>query len=258
MPLPTKSRYTIAEAAKYIAAAAGEAVNSGQVLDWGVQGSYRLHVAVSYCIVMREGTNEILRDCLVEIRPSAEQAAKLARGERVSAAHCWRDGEEWQFARQRTGDYSGLRADTVTFGIAALAVVGRELAAFGASIQAPPIAQTSPADTQPQDAPEPVPVVEAPAREPKAPATGPIFTMKKSAMVKQHKHEWQSIERDMQDANRNGLDAAKAGAREWDEVKALEWARAKGKLTNIDKPAQSLSGAMNSMASLATSRKHTL
>lgn len=162
MPLPKKSRYTIFEAAKYIAAAAGETVNSGQVLDWAVQGSYRLHLAVDTCTVMREGKKETLRDCLVEIRLSAEQAAKLARGERVSAAHCWRDGNEWEFVRQRNGDYHGWRGQSVYFGFAALAVVGSELAAFGASLEAPPMEPTAPAqqlDTQPQStsAPEDTP-----------------------------------------------------------------------------------------------------
>ena len=148
--------------------------------------------------------------------------------------------------------------EMVNFGISALALVGSELAAFGASIQAPPAVQAAPVDTQPQATPESAPVVDAPVRLSKALATGPTFTMKKAAMVEQHKHEWPSIERDMQDASRNGLDAAKAGEREWDEFEALEWARTKGKLTSIDKTAQSLSGAMNSMASLATSRKHRL
>ena len=76
-------------------------------------------------------------------------------------------------------------------------------------------------------------------------------------MVEQHKHEWPTIERDMSDANRNGLDAAKAGARGWNKAKAMDWARANNKLNSANKPAQTLNAAMNSMASL-TSRKHTL
>jgi hypothetical protein len=97
-----------------------------------------------------------------------------------------------------------------------------------------------------------------PASEPRATATGPQFTMTKAAMIEQHKHEWLTIEQDFKGAARNGLSAAKAGAREWREADAMQWARAKGRLTSIDKPAQSLTGAMNNMASLPTSQQHTL
>ena len=123
MSLPAKSRYTIFEAAKYIAAAYGQPVNAGQVLDWGAQGSYRLHLSVTRCTVRRDGKTETLKDALVEVRPNTEQAAMLARGERISATHCWRDGDEWEFVRQRTGDYTGWTGDTVYFGTAALALL---------------------------------------------------------------------------------------------------------------------------------------
>ena len=77
-------------------------------------------------------------------------------------------------------------------------------------------------------------------------------------MVEYHKNEWPTIEQDMKDAHRNGLNKAKGGAREWHEATAMEWARAKGRLTSNDKPEHALTDAMNIMASLSTSRKNTL
>lgn len=100
-------------------------------------------------------------------------------------------------------------------------------------------------------------VVVQPANEHRPAATGPLFTMKKAAMIDQHKHEWPTIEQDIKDAGRNGLNKAKADQREWKEAEAMEWARAKGKLISIDKPTDGLAGAMGKMASLPVSRKHT-
>ncbi|WP_138515379.1 hypothetical protein [Rhodoferax bucti] len=87
--------------------------------------------------------------------------------------------------------------------------------------------------------------------------TGPKFSMTKASMLEQHKHQWRTIERDMTDASTNGLDAAKAGKRGWDENAALAWARANNKLLNPAKPAGALLHAINSMSNLP-SRKHTL
>ena len=85
MPLPTKSRYTIAEAAKFIASATGELVTQSQLLDWGSQGLYRLHLAIECCNIRAIGTNEIIqvRDSTTELRLSSGQAATLGKGERV-------------------------------------------------------------------------------------------------------------------------------------------------------------------------------
>ena len=119
------------------------------------------------------------------------------------------------------------------------------------------------ADTQPQAVKVlPVdtgaaPMASVQASEPRPAATSPQFVMTKAAMIEQHKHEWPTIERDMSDANRNGLNAAKAGVRGWNEAKAKDWAHANNRLNRAHKPAQTLNVAMNSMASLP-SRKHTL
>ena len=85
-------------------------------------------------------------------------------------------------------------------------------------------------------------------------ATGPVFSMKKAAMIEQHKHEWPTIEGDMRDAATNGLSTAKAGVRDWDKTAALAWAQAKGKLKSASKPADALTQAMHSLSNLPTTR----
>ena len=85
-------------------------------------------------------------------------------------------------------------------------------------------------------------------------ATGPVFSMKKAAMIEQHKHEWPTIEGDMRDAATNGLSTAKAGVRDWDKTAALAWAQAKGKLKSASKPADALTQAMHGLSNLPTTR----
>lgn len=85
----------------------------------------------------------------------------------------------------------------------------------------------------------------------------PKFSMPRGALVAAHEHEWSTIRRDIADASTNGLAAAKAGAREWHEATAMEWARAKGKLESAAKPASVLAQALNSMANVP-GRKHKL
>lgn len=80
--------------------------------------------------------------------------------------------------------------------------------------------------------------------------TGPKFSMTKSSMIEQHKHEWPTIKRDIADAGRNGLSAAKAGVRGWHEQDALEWARANNKLENTSKSSYSLTQGVNTMTKL--------
>ena len=85
-----------------------------------------------------------------------------------------------------------------------------------------------------------------------------VVPFKKAALVAAHVHEWPTNERDIADANTNGLaGAAKAGARGWKEDAALVWARANGKLISAAKPANSLAQAMHNLGSLPH-RKHTI
>ena len=85
-----------------------------------------------------------------------------------------------------------------------------------------------------------------------------VVPFKKAALIAAHVHEWPTIERDIADANTNGLAAAaKAGARGWKEDAALVWARANGKLISAAKPANSLAQAMHNLGSLPH-RKHTI
>lgn len=89
-------------------------------------------------------------------------------------------------------------------------------------------------------------------------SNAPVVPFKKAALIAAHVHEWPSIERDIADANTNGLAAAaKAGARGWKEEAALVWARANGKLISAAKPANSLAQAMHNLGTLP-SRKHTM
>jgi hypothetical protein len=89
-------------------------------------------------------------------------------------------------------------------------------------------------------------------------SNAPVVPFKKAALIAAHVHEWPSIERDIADANTNGLAAAaKAGARGWKEDAALVWARANGKLISAAKPANSLAQAMHNLGTLPH-RKHTI
>lgn len=83
------------------------------------------------------------------------------------------------------------------------------------------------------------------------------FTMKRAALISAHEQDWPTIARDIADASKNGLSAARAGAREWVEAKALQWARSKGKLIGANHPARNLEQSMNRMASLP-GKKHAL
>ena len=115
----------------------------------------------------------------------------------------------------------------------------------------PPLVFSTVSAPEPQAAtPEPV-VAESASKE-------FVIPFKKAALIAAHVHEWPTIERDIADANTNGLAAAaKAGARGWLEDAALMWARANGKLISAAKPADSLAQAMHNLGALP-SRKHTM
>lgn len=96
-----------------------------------------------------------------------------------------------------------------------------------------------------------------PQAAPESAGDAPL-SMAKAALISAHEHEWPTIARDIADATSNGLaDAAKAGSRGWGEKRAIEWARAKGKLKSADRPVDSLAQGVHSMFNLP-GRKHTL
>ncbi|WP_143435870.1 hypothetical protein [Hydrogenophaga sp. IBVHS1] len=70
--------------------------------------------------------------------------------------------------------------------------------------------------------------------------------LNRASMIAKHKAIWPTIEGDISDASSNGLSVAKAGARGWNEAKALEWARAKNKLEK-SAPASALDRGMGRM-----------
>lgn len=84
-------------------------------------------------------------------------------------------------------------------------------------------------------------------------SSAPAVPFTKAALVAAHTHEWPTINRDIADAAENGLaTAAKAGARGWNEAKALNWARARGKLISARKNADSLDRAIHNMSNRPT------
>jgi hypothetical protein len=54
--------------------------------------------------------------------------------------------------------------------------------------------------------------------------------MTRMALIQKYVRRWPTIESALNNAGRNGLDAAKAGERSWMESKVLEWAYSKGNL----------------------------
>jgi hypothetical protein len=106
MRLPTKSRYTVQEAAFHIAIATGETVRSDHILDWGAQGLFKLYIPMTGAQV-RQGRSAFAARGAVEIRLTVDEAARLSKGGRISAAVCWHDGQESQFARRKPAEYGG-------------------------------------------------------------------------------------------------------------------------------------------------------
>ncbi|WP_148304900.1 hypothetical protein [Castellaniella defragrans] len=54
--------------------------------------------------------------------------------------------------------------------------------------------------------------------------------MRRKALIETHGARWPTIDGDIRHAAENGLSSAKAGARGWDEERALAWAKSQGKL----------------------------
>lgn len=151
MSLPAKSRYSISEAASYITSALSESVTTGQVLDWGAQELYKLYLSIGHATVRQGEKVSHINDCLVEIRPTAEQAAQLSRGAKITIVDCWREGDKYEFVRSRAGEYGGGHTrNTLYVAIAAVAVAGPELQSFiarirTATVEAPPPEEPAPA-----------------------------------------------------------------------------------------------------------------
>lgn len=114
-------------------------------------------------------------------------------------------------------------------------------------------------DLMPEPSTSPTAATPEPSQhEETSPAQQPRFSMARAALVMAHKGRWPTIESDLKDASKNGLAQAKAGPRDWDEARALEWARARGKLAATSTPATaSLDSAMRNLSQLP-SQKHTL
>jgi hypothetical protein len=125
-----------------------------------------------------------------------------------------------------------------------------EVVAFFVSCEWAAIPEKLQATSQTSRPVKAAPVATAPTTEQTNRTVEPKFSMKQAGLIAAHKHEWSTIERDLKDASENGLSAAKAGPREWDEATALQWARAKGKLKLNARPVNDLANAVHSMTNL--------
>lgn len=139
MPLPIKSLYNIWGAMRFIRRATGETAMPDQILDWGTQGRYRLHLLIERGYIRAIGTKRIIRvqDSIFELHLSSEQAAILGRHDEVEISECWHNGIAFNFVRPHIGNplsWYTYRASINGFGIRLL---GTELAAFTASIAEP-------------------------------------------------------------------------------------------------------------------------
>jgi len=63
------------------------------------------------------------------------------------------------------------------------------------------------------------------------------LTVPKSYLVDHYGSSWPTLERDLKDANKNGLrEFAKVRNRDWDPEKAVEWAKARNKFNQLHHP----------------------
>lgn len=74
--------------------------------------------------------------------------------------------------------------------------------------------------------------------------------LKKEVLINRHIQAWPTIEADLQNASRNGLNIAKGGNRGWIESRTLDWARSRGKVSSDMKEANPLDATMLRMARL--------
>lgn len=80
------------------------------------------------------------------------------------------------------------------------------------------------------------------------------FSTPRAVLIEQHEHHWPTIAGDIKGAKGTELRYAKADKRGWYAAKALDWARANGKLTDADKPGNAFASA-NSIFNSKTSHK---
>lgn len=136
MKLPMKSRYTVPEAAFHIAISTGESIRSDHILDWGAQGLFKLYLSMTH-VQVRQGTEVLsLHQVQVEIRPTVDEAAQLARGGRIKISTCWHNGQEGKFVRRKNAEYGGgYVLDSLYFDAKSIVLRGDELSTFISSIR---------------------------------------------------------------------------------------------------------------------------
>ena len=79
------------------------------------------------------------------------------------------------------------------------------------------------------------------------------LAMTKSALIARYSHIWPTVEADILSAAINGLSThARAVKRGWNEAKAVEWARSKGKINESENSSNQIASTMPSMTNLPT------
>lgn len=103
------------------------------------------------------------------------------------------------------------------------------------------------------------PVAASDQNKPATTTVEETIAFKRAAIVKIYRDRWPTIENDLKNASRNGLQAAKLGERGWDERKMLQWAHANGRLLDIA-PTGSFRAPASPMPTLDTlpRRQHSM
>ena len=142
MPLPSKARYTIHDAARYISKATGEVVTQSQVIDWGTQGLYGLYLLTHDCHVRYEEAADVVEisGTLVKFHPNATQAATLESGYSIQIDSGLHDGRKVIFMKSPMEHYRdrfGIKEKPADFNVTSTVLLGTELDAFISSIPQP-------------------------------------------------------------------------------------------------------------------------
>lgn len=250
------------EAARLASKHASQEITEADFLRAGARGEIRIRAMVPRTVTMwpvRAGDSVITlkQGALREIPPQVCEALSItgtARWRELEAREPVEamDGRVCRFVCWRLAP----QEDDLVSSTGECVVMGLDVHALADAFAVPQSGTDRPAKALPSA--QPLPAQSATA-SPAAPQSSPVFSMPRAALIDAHEHHWPTIRRDLQDASSNGLKAAKAGAREWVESLALEWARAKGKLTD-SQPAASggIDQAIRNMAATLPGKKHRI
>jgi hypothetical protein len=255
---------SLAEAARQASRHAGQEVTDHDFLRAAARGEIRIRAIMHKTATMlpvraAEGPITLQAGRFQELSPETCELLSITgkagwRGVEAFEPVEAFDGRVCRFTRWRLP----VGEPDILTGISDCIVMGTDVRALAdAFLHGPSQLEWDAGPKEQPDAPKSVEVAKKPGSSEQLVA--PVFSMPRAALIAAHEHHWPTIRRDLQDASANGLKAAKAGAREWYEQVALEWARAKGKLTD-NQPAASdgIDQAMRNMAATLPTKKHRL